>query len=221
MNLLRELAYNSRPGGFGTRMRARRHKFFMGLLQSVPQPIKILDVGGTESYWKTAGLPASLQYMITLLNLKKEDVSSPNVESIAGNAINMSELEDQSFDIVFSNSVIEHVGSFEDQKLMANEVMRVGKRYFIQTPNYWFPIEPHFLIPGFQWFPVFLRIWLIRHFDLGWYKRIEDPHQAYELLIHNRLLNKKEFQSLFPKAKLYEEKFLQLTKSFIAYGGWS
>ena len=58
--------------------------------------------------------------------------------------------KDKSFDAVFSNSVIEHVGTFEDQKMMANEVIRVTNFYFIQTPNLYFPIEPHFLVPFFQ-----------------------------------------------------------------------
>jgi len=192
----------------------------MGLIDILPKPIKILDVGGSHAYWQSMDFQDNADIHITLLNLQVESVVYANMSSVAGDATDLREFKDRSFDIVFSNSVIEHVGDFENQQLMAKEVIRIGKRYFVQTPNYWFPIEPHFLLPGFQWFPVFLRIWLIRHYDLGWYKRIEDPHQAYELLMHNRLLKKKEFQSLFPKAKLYEEKFLQLTKSFIVYGGW-
>ena len=219
MKLLKRLAHQSLPGGFGTRMRKKRHSFFIGLIQSFHRPIKILDVGGTEIYWKSMGLPESLQYEVVLLNLEKQDVSMKGVKSVAGYATDMREIEDQSFDLVFSNSVIEHVGDFESQRRMAREVVRIGRRYFIQTPNYWFPMEPHFLVPGFQWFPVALRVWLIRHFDLGWHRRIPDLGQARDLVTQTRLLTKKEFQSLFPKANLYEEKFLGLTKSFILYDG--
>jgi 2-polyprenyl-3-methyl-5-hydroxy-6-metoxy-1,4-benzoquinol methylase len=73
----------------------------------------------------------------------------------------MPQFQNDEFDIVFSNSVIEHVGSYEEQNLMASEVRRVGKRYFIQTPNLFFPIEPHFLFPFFQFLPLDYRVTLI------------------------------------------------------------
>lgn len=200
MNLLKRLADNTHPGGLGTRMRKKRHAFFVGLIQSFHKPIKILDVGGTELYWKAMELPETLEFKVVLLNLEKHDVFSKGFISVVGNATDMKEMEDQSFDVVFSNSVIEHVGDLQAQRRMANEVTRIGKRYFIQTPNYWFPMEPHFLVSGFQWLPRALRVWLIRHFNLGWHKRITD------LVNHTRLLTKKGFQSLFPDAKLYKEK---------------
>ena len=220
MNLLKRLADNTHPGGLGTRMRKKRHAFFVGLIQSLHKPLKILDVGGTELYWKAMELPETLEFKVVLLNLEKHDVFSKGFISVVGNATDMKEMEDQSFDVVFSNSVIEHVGDLQAQRRMANEVTRIGKRYFIQTPNFWFPMEPHFLVPGFQWLPRALRVWLIRHFNLGWHKRITDLEQARDLVDHTRLLTKKEFQSLFPDAKLYEEKIFGLTKSFILYNGW-
>jgi ubiquinone/menaquinone biosynthesis C-methylase UbiE len=220
MSLLKKLADNSHPDGFGTKMRLKRHAFFVGLISSIHRPIEILDVGGTELYWNTMGMAGSQDLQITLLNLEKKEISSKNMISIAGDATHMDAFEDQSFDIVFSNSVIEHVGDCEAQRRMAREVARIGKRYFIQTPNYWFPMEPHFLVPGFQWLPIALRVWLIGRFNLGWHQRIRDLEQARDLVHHTRLLTKKEFQSLFPKAKLYEEKIFGLTKSFIMYDGW-
>jgi hypothetical protein len=220
MSLLKKLANNSHPAGLGTKMRLKRHAFFVGLISPMHRPIKILDVGGTEPYWKAMGMAGSQDIQFTLLNLKKKETSSKNMISIAGDATQMGEFEDQSFDIVFSNSVIEHVGDFGAQGRMAREVARIGKRYFIQTPNYWFPMEPHFLVPGFQWLPIALRVWLIRHFNLGWHQRIKDFEQARDLINHTRLLTKREFRSLFPKAKLYEEKIFSLTKSFIMYDGW-
>jgi 2-polyprenyl-3-methyl-5-hydroxy-6-metoxy-1,4-benzoquinol methylase len=220
MNFLKGILHSYHANGLGMKMRTRRHTFFLKLLQSIPNPINILDVGGNELYWQTMGFTGSSRIRITLLNLNKENISSANMQSIVGNAIDLKELKDQSFEIVFSNSVIEHVGDFEAQRGMAKEVMRIGKRYFIQTPNYWFPMEPHFLFPGFQWFPVSMRVWLVRHFDLGWYDKISDPEQARDLINHNRLLTKQEFKKLFPQAKLHEEKIFGLVKSFIAYDGW-
>jgi hypothetical protein len=59
---------------------------------------------------------------------------------------------DRSFDIVFSNAVIEHVTP-EEQSLMAAEIMRVGRGWFVTTPNFWYPIEMHHKIPLFQFLP--------------------------------------------------------------------
>ena len=200
MNLLKRLADNTYLGGLRTRMRKKHHAFFIELIQSLHKPIKILDVGGTELYWKAMELPESLEFKVVLLNLDEHDVSLKGFISVVGNVTDMKEMEDRSFDVVFSNSVIEHVGDLRAQRHMANEVTRIGKRYFIQTPNYWFPMEPHLLVSGFQWLSRALRVWLIRHFNLGWHKRITD------LVNHTRLLTKNGFQSLFPDAKLYEEK---------------
>jgi hypothetical protein len=132
----------------------------------------------------------------------------------------MPEFADRSFDVVFSNSVIEHVGGLENQERMAAEVIRIGRRYFIQTPNFGFPIEPHFLFPGFQWLPETSRIWLVRHFALGWVERAVDDRAARQLVRDNCLMTERQFRSLFPGAKIYKERFLGLTKSFIACGGW-
>ncbi|MBI4165359.1 MAG: class I SAM-dependent methyltransferase [Acidobacteria bacterium] len=60
---------------------------------------------------------------------------------------------DKSFDIVFSNAVIEHIVGAERQRQFAREAMRVGKSWFITTPNYWFPLEVHYLLPCFQFLP--------------------------------------------------------------------
>ncbi len=59
---------------------------------------------------------------------------------------------DREFDIAFSNSVIEHVPP-ELQAAFAAEVSRVADRYFVQTPNRYFPIEPHYQLPLFQFLP--------------------------------------------------------------------
>jgi len=58
--------------------------------------------------------------------------------------------QDGEFDLVFSNSVIEHVGDFERMRQFVHEARRVAKSYWIQTPSKWFPIEPHCGMP-FWW----------------------------------------------------------------------
>jgi len=217
--MFKRIADNRDQRSLAVQFRRRRFAFFQSLLSRLERPVHILDVGGTETYWKMMELTAGDQVFITLLNLTQNDVSLPNVTSIAGDARAML-AKDASFDVVFSNSVIEHVGTYQDQLQMAKEIRRVGKRYFIQTPNKYFPLEPHFFFPLFQFLPINIRVLLLQNFKLGWFSKTPDKVKAREIVEGIRLLDKREFLSLFPNAEVYEEKILGMTKSFVAYGGW-
>jgi hypothetical protein len=139
------------------------------------------------------------------------------MQSVAGDATNLHLFADQSFDLVFSNSVIEHLFTWENQQKMATEVQRVSKRFFIQTPNYWFPVEPHWVFPLFQYLPFSLRVFLTQHFSLGHIQKSLSKREAIEQVREIRLLSLREMKQLFPDAKIYAEKFVGLDKSFIAY----
>jgi ubiquinone/menaquinone biosynthesis C-methylase UbiE len=217
--MLKRIADNRDSQSFAVQLRRKRFAFFQSLLSRLARPIRILDIGGTASYWQMMELKDDDQVFITLLNLREENVKLPNMSSMVGDAREI-ESADNSYDIVFSNSVIEHVGIFQDQLQMAKEVQRVGKRYFVQTPNKYFPLEPHFLFPFFQFLPTGIRVRLLQNFDLGWLRRTPDVRKAREIVESIRLLDKKEFSQLFPSASIYEEKVFGLTKSFVAYGGW-
>jgi hypothetical protein len=218
--MFKRIADNNDPRSLAVHLRRKRFALFRSLLSRLERPVSILDIGGTELFWRTMGLQASDQVFVTVLNISPGQITIPNMESRWGDARSI-QVEDQSFDVAFSNSVIEHVGSYEDQKRMAGEVQRVGQRYFIQTPNKHFPLEPHFLFPFFQFLPVSIRILMVRNFKLGWYPKTPDPQRARALVEEIRLLGKNEFTRLFPGAHLYEEKILGLTKSFVAYRGWN
>lgn len=60
---------------------------------------------------------------------------------------------DRTFDVVWSNAVIEHVGDFDRQVLFVREMKRVGRRVFFSTPNRGFPIELHTRVPLVHWLP--------------------------------------------------------------------
>jgi methyltransferase family protein len=218
--MLKKLADNRDVGSLAVQFRRKRFAFFLSLLSQLERPVHILDIGGTEDYWKTMGLSADDHVFITLLNLTQDEVTLPYLQSIVGDARSI-EAANQQFDIVFSNSVIEHVGNFSDQMRMAEEVRRVGKHYFVQTPNKYFPLEPHFLFPFFQFLPLKVRVGLLQNFRLGWFEKMPDLQKATEIVKSIRLLSRQEFLSLFPHASLYQEKVFGMTKSFIAYEGWS
>ena len=219
--LLRKFANNSKKGSWANKFRNKRFLILKQLMDyDINKNYSILDVGGTEIYWENMNF-IKQNVHITLLNLNKVETKTKNIESVLGDATNMSNYNDNSFDIIHSNSVIEHVGSFSNQENMANEIKRVSKSYFIQTPNYYFPIEPHFLFFGFQFLPIKLRAFLVRHFRLGWYSKIDDYQKSIETVESIRLLTKKELTRLFPEAKIYKEKIFYLTKSFIVYYGFN
>jgi hypothetical protein len=207
------------------KLRNQRLDLFKNLLRQVDadDSIRILDIGGREEFWKSSGILDDIPDLeVTLLNVDIDQMKlcNLNLKTVIGDARAMPEFHDQEFDIVFSNSVIEHVGNANDKRRMSEEIRRVGKRYFIQTPNRFFPIEPHFVFPCFQFLPLQLQVWLIMNFKLGWYSKINDRKLARKLVSRITLLSRKEFGELFPGANMYDEKIFILTKSFIAYGGW-
>jgi len=201
-------------------MRRRRFELFLSLLGTLKGHVEILDIGGTQQFWDLMLGDDSADIRVTLLNIEHQPVSSPRFVSAVGDARSMPEFDTGSFDVVFSNSVIEHVGSYANQRRMADEIRRVGRRYFVQTPNKRFPLEPHFLVPWFQYLPIKVRAWLINNFDVGWYRRIPDVTAARDEVESIQLLTRKKFIGLFPEGRIHEEKLATLTKSFVAIGGW-
>jgi hypothetical protein len=201
-------------------MRRKRFALFLSLLRTLRGHAEILDIGGTQEFWTlmTGGDPGNAR--VTLLNIERQPVTSSKFVSIEGDARAMPELPDRSFDVVFSNSVIEHLGTYENQRSMAREVMRVGKRYFVQTPNKRFPLEPHFLFPWFQYLPSGVRARMVHRFNVGWYQRIPDLAAAKAEVDSIQLLTRRRFTALFPGARLHVERMAGLPKSFVAYGGW-
>lgn len=202
------------------KLRRQRFRIFLDMIEGLDRPIQVLDIGGRPGFWEMMFSEFDIKddLFITLVNIEKHNISSTNIQSVTGDARDLSQFADQQFDIVFSNSTIEHVGDYDDQHRMAQEVKRLGKRYFIQTPNKFFPIEPHFAFPLFQFLPVSMRAWLAHNFAMGWRTNpIEDYQAAVDEVSSIRLLSQDEFQNLFPESNIYQEKYLGLNKSFVAY----
>ncbi len=181
---------------------------------------RILDVGGTPAIWQW--LPVWPR--ITFINLPRgvSDLAHGEPDGFdlvfaSGCALPFA---DRSFDIVFSNSVIEHVGSPAEQQRFADEIRRVARRYWVQTPNRWFPIEPHLLTPLVHLLP---RSWqrpIVRRMTV--WQVIEQPspdrrrYYVQHYLNDIRLLGPRDMARLFPDAKIVRERWLGLTKSLLA-----
>jgi len=201
------------------RMRTRRFGLFRDLIAPLPRPIRILDVGGTEGFWERMGFLDEPGVELTIVNLDAPPARHPHVRTRSGDACALPMFADGSFDVVFSNSVLEHVGDFERQRAMAREIQRIGRRYFVQTPSRHFPIEPHFMFPWFQFMPLRIQVWLLMHLSLTFGGRIADRAKAEATARSVTLLDERRFVSLFPEAELFRERFAGLTKSFVAFGG--
>jgi len=214
--LLAKLIDYRQPKSLAGRLRQKRWEAFRSLAASVERPMKILDVGGLQVVWERIGFADQPDIHITLLNLVKVSNDHWNMESVVGDACSMPQYHDGQFDIVYSNSVIEHVGGDKEIQSMANEIRRVAKRYYVQTPNRYFPVEPHFSFPMFQFMPIGLRATFVQHFPLGWFERISDRERAEELVRSINLLSKRQVQSLFPDAVIIDERFCGISKSLLA-----
>lgn len=124
--------------------------------------------------------------------------------------------QDSEFDICFSNSVIEHLGTFDRQKIFAQEVCRVGKKIWVQTPARSFFFEPHWLAPFIHFFSPNIQRKLARNFTLrGWLLR-PDREYVDRFLSELRLLTYEEMAQLFPDCEIRVERFLGMPKSYIA-----
>jgi hypothetical protein len=217
---VRKVANVDDRSSLSTRVRARRFELFRSLLDTVSRPVRLIDVGGTETFWESMGAADLPDVSILVVNLSAPPSNHPGITTAVGDATDLHGLADADFDVAFSNSVIEHVGGFSAQRDMADELLRVAPRLYLQTPNRWFPIEPHFLFPGFAWLPIPARAWMVRHFALGWRDRVPDPQEALEVARSVRLMTMRELRILFPKATIERERFFGLTKSFLVYQGW-
>jgi hypothetical protein len=183
--------------------RKDRMKRFSGMFRL--QGASVLDIGGGAFNW----MLLDSRPQLTILNLYEEGQKAPWAAYMVGNGC-ATGFTDQAFDIVFSNSVIEHVGGIEQQRQFARECMRCGRGFFVQTPNKWFPLDAHTLMPFVHWLPQPLFKKLLRFSPRSLLFRDAEDFSTM------RLLTKRDLKELFPGAEIIEEKFFGITKSLIA-----
>lgn len=208
------------PYSRSNRFRAKRTRRFVDLVQDTLKTkgrARILDLGGTKEYWSTYGSDLlEHDVEITIANLDVREEKSGKFRIISGDATNMNAFPDDSFDFVHSNSVIEHVGHWQQMDRMAREVRRLAPSYFIQTPYFWFPIEPHFRTLFFHWFPEQWRYRLLMGRKLGFRGPAQSVQSAMNTIQSVSLLDRKQFLTLFPDAEISFETVALVPKSMVA-----
>lgn len=187
--------------------RRRRFSGFDRFLSGIET---IIDFGGTPEIWLSVG-----RRNVVLLNIDEQQVP-PGFQVMKGDARKTS-FPDRCFDLAFSNSCIEHVGTWEDQRAFARELCRVGKRVYCQTPARSFFFEPHYFTPFVVWFRFLLKhYWFVRYFTYYGLRWKPSREQAKDFQSHLRLLSYAEMQRLFPDCAIHRERFMGMTKAYIA-----
>jgi hypothetical protein len=195
--------------------RKRRIRRFLDTFKP-DKDTRILDVGGLPRFWLDVPIPSQ----ITLLNIHGLDdyeasFMTPNQKSVVGNGTQLP-YDNHEFDIVFSNSVIEHVGTDRNQSLFAQEIRRVGKSYWVQTPAKEFFIEPHYFTLFLHWSSKPVQKRLLRNFSLwGLLGRPTEATLDF-VLAELRLMKRSEMNALFPDAEIWVERCMGLPKSYTA-----
>jgi hypothetical protein len=189
--------------------RRRRMERMLGMFRLRPD-MSVLDVGGTPNLWNHSYVPP---LKITILNLPGNVVraasSQHDFSYVEGDGCNVVGVGSQTFDFVFSNSVIEHVGGPERRREFAREIRRIGRSYWVQTPSIWFPIEAHCGMPLWWYYPERLR----KAFLARWRKKLPAWTEMVET---TTVLRRAELESLFPDATILVERVLGIPKSYTA-----
>ena len=194
------------------RSRKRRSELMTDIMNIRPG-MRIIDLGGAPMMWQFIDIPLN----ITLLNLlhtpeavgDAKDMPQHTFTFEIGDACSTN-LPSDSFDMVFSNSVIEHVGDQERRSAFAGQVRRLAKKYWVQTPAKYFPVEAHTGMPFWWYYPESLR----QSFISKW--RVELPPWT-EMVEGTTIVERPELESIFPDATISVERALGIVKSYVAY----
>lgn len=198
--------------------RSRRWKAFSQRFGQLSE-MRVIDLGGTPSSWLRC--PVRPLQVVTVNRSAKASKVPDAVEGwinpVVGDACELPrELRSERFDLVFSNSVLEHVGGFARCSAFAETVRSLARHHWVQTPYRYFPVEPHFLFPGFQQLPVGMRARLTARWPIGNYARVKTAEEAMERVLGIELLSVAEMRHYFPDSKIERERVAGLTKSLIA-----
>lgn len=201
------------PNSYGAKRRAKRAAWLSETFPGLAD-MSVLDLGGRVNSWTKVPVRPAHVHVVNLEPLPEE---LPDwLEADHADACELPpEIMTRRYDLVFSNSVIEHVGGYERRRRMAEAVRMLAPRYWVQTPYRYFPVEPHWVAPGMQFLPVPARVAMARKWPLAY-----TPGKSYEAamkqVLTTELIGRAEMRYLFPDATIRAERLLGLTKSLIA-----
>ena len=194
------------------RLRRRRWAILLRHIPNLPD-LRVVDLGGTARWWVRAPV---VPRHVTVVNLYEPDPGHALVRTVEGDALQADELlNGEEFDLVFSNSPIEHLGGHAARRRFSDVVSALAASYVIQTPYRYFPVEPHWMFPAFQFLPIAARSWLATRWPLG-HTRGWNADAAMNEAMSVELLSLVEMRAYFPDGKIVWERVAGLPKSMIA-----
>jgi len=208
------------PNSLVNQLRKRRFQLVLDSFPKMPKGkvLRILDLGGTYRFWRALDdmLPEAIE--ITLVDLKTPRIPEDDsrFRTIEGD-VNSLKFDFSNYDFIFSNSLIEHLGSRSAMESFARMVRSSGLPYSVQTPSKWFPLEPHCRIPLFQFLPRRVRAFLIWKFKITYFPAKASYEECLAVSDSTILLTKNQFQQLFPDARVVTEILWGLPKSYSAF----
>lgn len=200
----------NRDGSPVHRLRGRRNEEFKRRFPQLAD-MRVLDLGGTPAYWRASGLKAA---RLTLVNVDYygDDAAEEWMEVRRGDACSGGFGR---FDLVYSNSLIEHVGGHVRREQFAQVVRESAPNWWVQTPYRYFPIEPHWLFPGFQFLPFGARVMVSQHWS-GHGPVLKEKADAVKYVASTELISGTELRSYFPDAEIWFEHLAGIPKSMVA-----
>ena len=182
---------------------------FLALMSPIPAGATLLDVGGPGM---ATTLVADRFQSVIVANIGEEALRPGHLAAadafrrVLGDGCALP-LADHSVDFVFSDNVIEHVYE-ESRERFINELRRVAARGFlITTPNYWFPFEPHYHMPLFQYLPEAAKDRLLRRARFGF---VNDAGETI------KLLSRRDLRRLVPEATVSGIGFTPYPETLVA-----
>ena len=142
------------------RSRERKLQLFLELLRPGPET-SVLDVGVTDAPFGSGSTDNFFEALypwpdrvtaVGRTSLDRFAAAFPAVTVVHADGRSLP-FADGAFELGFSNAVVEHVGGREEQRRFVHELCRVAERVFVTTPNRWFPLEVHSLVPFAHWLP--------------------------------------------------------------------
>lgn len=201
------------PSSLGALSRRRRWQLFMQYFPDAER-MTVIDLGGRANTWIRG--PVQPKHVLVLNLGEFAQHTPPWITQRRADACDPpSELLGRHFDLAFSNSLIEHVGGHARRVQLAASVHRLAVRHWVQTPYRYFPVEPHWLFPGFQFLPIAARAWIAWRWRLV-HTRPPNHEAALHSVMNVELVSKTEMAAYFPEAEIVHERIGPLTKSLIA-----
>jgi hypothetical protein len=206
--------------------REQRLKLFNEFMAGIQGPVRLVDLGGTVRFWETWGLAGQPLLDVTVVNNHPIDknhandpITLPNIHRMNADVLTFSAADFAKFDVIFSNSLIEHLPGRHLQQQLAQAIVDSGRPYFLQTPNKTSPIDPHFprpYVPFFAAYPRALQARLLSWAALGSGSAAPSYDAALARLANYFPLTRRDVRGLFPTARIVVERPMGVPMSIIA-----